>query len=117
MVQPLRHRQTKEAATDMFDLQPPRHISTLHYPDPIARAQQVRSAGVLPTSFLLRYRRSMVDLSAPSLASAEAMACRSNDTSSLVANLVSWLSLSVARSKKRPFVHSVALGRATDARR
>jgi hypothetical protein len=25
----LRHRQTKEAATDMFDLQPPRHISTL----------------------------------------------------------------------------------------
>jgi hypothetical protein len=30
MVEPLRHRQTKEAATDMFDLQPPRHISTLH---------------------------------------------------------------------------------------
>jgi hypothetical protein len=29
MVEPLRHRQTKEAATDMFDLQPPRHISTL----------------------------------------------------------------------------------------
>ena len=28
MVEPLRHRQTKEAATDMFDLQPPRHIST-----------------------------------------------------------------------------------------
>jgi RNA-directed DNA polymerase len=27
---PLRHRQTKEAATDMFSLQPPRHISTLH---------------------------------------------------------------------------------------
>ena len=24
--EPLRHRQTKEAATDMFDLQPPRHI-------------------------------------------------------------------------------------------
>ena len=34
MVEPLRHRQTKEAATDMFDLQPPRHISTL--PNPIA---------------------------------------------------------------------------------
>jgi hypothetical protein len=33
MVEPLRHRQTKEAATDMFDLQPPRHISTLHYPE------------------------------------------------------------------------------------
>jgi hypothetical protein len=30
MVAPLRHRQTKEAETDMFDLQPPRHISTLH---------------------------------------------------------------------------------------
>ena len=30
MAEPLRHRQTKEAATDMFSLQPPRHISTLH---------------------------------------------------------------------------------------
>jgi hypothetical protein len=29
MVEPVRHRQTKEAATDMFDLTPPRHISTL----------------------------------------------------------------------------------------
>ena len=29
MVEPLRHRQTKEAATDTFYLQPPRHISTL----------------------------------------------------------------------------------------
>ena len=29
MVEPLRHRQTKGAETDMFDLQPPRHISTL----------------------------------------------------------------------------------------
>ena len=28
MVEPLRHRQTKEAATDMLDLQPPRHIPT-----------------------------------------------------------------------------------------
>src|SRR5438270_6225937 len=27
--EPLRHRQTKEAATDMFDLQLPRHIPTL----------------------------------------------------------------------------------------
>jgi hypothetical protein len=33
MVEPLRHRQTKEAATDMFDLQPPRHISTLPFND------------------------------------------------------------------------------------
>jgi hypothetical protein len=29
MVEPLRHRQTKEAATDIFDLTPPRHTSTL----------------------------------------------------------------------------------------
>src|SRR5580704_15635946 len=28
-VEPVRHRQTKGAATDMFGLQPPRHISTL----------------------------------------------------------------------------------------
>ena len=28
MAEPLRHRQTKEAETDMFNLQPPRHIST-----------------------------------------------------------------------------------------
>jgi hypothetical protein len=35
MGEPLRHRQTKEAATDMFSLQPPRHISTL--PKPLVR--------------------------------------------------------------------------------
>jgi hypothetical protein len=29
MVEPLRHRQTKGAETDMFDLKKPRHISTL----------------------------------------------------------------------------------------
>ena len=33
MVEPLRHRQTKDAATDMFSLQPPRHISTLPKPE------------------------------------------------------------------------------------
>jgi hypothetical protein len=32
MAEPVRHRQTKEAATDMFDLQPPRHIPTLPKP-------------------------------------------------------------------------------------
>jgi hypothetical protein len=32
MVEPLRHRQTKEAATDMFDLKPPRHTSTYMRP-------------------------------------------------------------------------------------
>jgi hypothetical protein len=36
MVEPLRHRQTKEAATDMFYLTPPRHISTLHIASVIA---------------------------------------------------------------------------------
>jgi hypothetical protein len=29
MAEPVRHRQTKGAATDMFDLPSPRHISTL----------------------------------------------------------------------------------------
>ena len=29
MAEPVRHRQTKGAATDMFDLQLPRHTSTL----------------------------------------------------------------------------------------
>ena len=29
MAEPLRHRQTKGAATDMVDLTPPRHIPTL----------------------------------------------------------------------------------------
>jgi hypothetical protein len=33
MVEPLRHRQTKEAATDMFDPKQPRHTSTLHAAD------------------------------------------------------------------------------------
>jgi len=33
MVEPLRHRQTKGAATDMFYLMPPRHISTLRKVD------------------------------------------------------------------------------------
>ena len=32
MAEPLRHRQTKEAATDMFYLKPPRHISTYMRP-------------------------------------------------------------------------------------
>jgi hypothetical protein len=41
MVAPLRHRQTKEAETDMFDLQPPRHISTLHKREMLTRAANV----------------------------------------------------------------------------
>jgi hypothetical protein len=42
MVEPLRHRQTKGAATDMFYLKPPRHISTLPDSDLGARGCQVR---------------------------------------------------------------------------
>src|SRR5450755_3032370 len=48
---------------------------------------------------------------------AAAMDCKSTDTNSLDANLANWLSLSPARSKKRPFVHSAGLGWQTDARR
>src|SRR6516165_3916130 len=33
MAEPVRHRQTKGAATDMFDLPPPRHTSTLPLTD------------------------------------------------------------------------------------
>jgi hypothetical protein len=42
MVEPLRHRQTKEAATDMFNLKQPRHISTL--PDSDRKAAESGSA-------------------------------------------------------------------------
>jgi hypothetical protein len=38
MAEPVRHRQTKGAATDMFDLQPPRHIPTLPRPCENAKA-------------------------------------------------------------------------------
>jgi hypothetical protein len=44
MVEPLRHRQTKGAATDMFYLTPPRHISTLPFPDVVARNRDVQFA-------------------------------------------------------------------------
>src|SRR6266403_2202018 len=42
MVEPLRHRQTKGAATDMFYLTPPRHISTLPNSDLGGRGCEVR---------------------------------------------------------------------------
>ena len=44
MVEPLRHRQTKGAATDMFYLMPPRHISTLRKADKTVVAS-IRLAG------------------------------------------------------------------------
>src|SRR5712692_3880411 len=42
MVEPLRHRQTKEAETDMFSLQPPRHIPTLPKTEVSGLARHVR---------------------------------------------------------------------------
>jgi len=43
-VEPLRHRQTKEAATDLFSLKPPRHIPTL--PNlPVLRLGERRGQG------------------------------------------------------------------------
>ena len=48
MAEPLRHRQTKEAATDMFSLQPPRHISTLHI------ATEAKALNLRPLSGELR---------------------------------------------------------------
>jgi hypothetical protein len=40
--EPLRHRQTKGAATDMFYLTPPRHISTLPFASMLACLRYVR---------------------------------------------------------------------------
>jgi hypothetical protein len=56
MGEPLRHRQTKGAATDMFSLQPPRHIpdSTLNVSAEGSRLrrqlneQRTRNAGDTP---------------------------------------------------------------------
>jgi hypothetical protein len=42
MLEPVRHRQTKGAATDMFVLPPPRHTPTL--------PQQIRCLKILPTT-------------------------------------------------------------------
>src|ERR1700720_1466923 len=49
MAEPLRHRQTKEAATDMFSLQLPRHISTLHRADRAGRFANGSGIGLLRT--------------------------------------------------------------------
>jgi hypothetical protein len=46
MAELLRHRQTKEAATDMFTLQPPRHIPTL----PFASVELSWNVGFTPNS-------------------------------------------------------------------
>jgi len=44
MAEPVRHRQTKGAATDMFGLQPPRHISTL--PTPATRPFALQTGSI-----------------------------------------------------------------------
>ena len=51
MVEPLRHRQTKEAATDMLDLKSPRHTSTL--PKPV-KLRTSKCFPVLPQQPTLR---------------------------------------------------------------
>ena len=48
MAEPLRHRQTKEAETDMFSLQPPRHISTLGSGQKRARGRHERATSAAP---------------------------------------------------------------------
>jgi len=55
MVEPLRHRQTKGAATDMFYLKPPRHISTL----PAKRG--IADMPALPTKPVFEYAPWRVD--------------------------------------------------------
>ena len=48
MVEPLRHRQTKGAATDMFDLKPLRHISTL----PLGAQVPTKNRSPIPSRLL-----------------------------------------------------------------
>src|SRR5580700_7076833 len=45
MADPLRHRQTKGAATDMVDLTPPRHIPTLPQETEIRGGEDLRNMG------------------------------------------------------------------------
>src|SRR6266540_4049275 len=51
MAEPLRHRQTKEAATDMFYLKPPRHISTLPF---ASVCRTTATSGLLRLTDILR---------------------------------------------------------------
>jgi hypothetical protein len=59
MVEPLRHRQTKGAATDMFYLTPPRHISTLPIPATSMRTANVRSVPHNRTICCIRRSRAL----------------------------------------------------------
>jgi len=58
MAEPVRHRQTKGAATDMFDLPPPRHISTLRnlmVIDPTIAAHRGRLVKTTGDGFLVEF--------------------------------------------------------------
>jgi hypothetical protein len=55
MAELVRHRQTKEAETDMFDLKPPRHISTLPNQGPVELSAIPRT--LLPPGLVLPQRR------------------------------------------------------------
>src|SRR6266550_7702984 len=62
MVEPLRHRQTKGAATDMSYLMPPRHISTLPRRPSLAHRRSLkawahRSAGWYEAGFQIAPQR------------------------------------------------------------
>ena len=57
MVEPLRHRQTKGAETDMLDLTPPRHVSTL--PTPAGRFAQIEAIDRASLNFLSTLWRSV----------------------------------------------------------
>jgi hypothetical protein len=60
MVEPLRDRHTKEAATDMFNLQPPRHILTLPLHLFLDQGQHVACASKRPASQPLRKAQSRI---------------------------------------------------------
>ena len=51
-----------DAQTDMFDLQPPRHISTLHYPEAFEGANEIRSLMCCGPFCSGRVRLSMIHL-------------------------------------------------------
>jgi uncharacterized protein YabE (DUF348 family) len=70
MAEPVRHRQTKEAVTDMFDLQPPRHIPTL--PKTVLAAlknngRSTRSTDIIEPARLVRFVPEAVTVPASSL--------------------------------------------------
>ena|SRR6516225_6552781 len=69
MVAPLRHRQTKGAATDMPGLLPPRHIPTLPNADHSPHVASPRSGAPMVSTFSTRgCRRSLLAPAARAMA-------------------------------------------------